>query len=72
LVGTRRFKGAAFRSIRDPGLFHIHSRWTDETAFDIHAELPHTVAFLRRVTALIDHPLEVARTASLDRADQES
>jgi quinol monooxygenase YgiN len=61
----------AFRSIRDPRLFYIHSRWIDGTAFDIHAELPHTLAFLRQVEALIDHPLEVTRTTPLDGADQE-
>ncbi|MGH7358247.1 MAG: putative quinol monooxygenase [Candidatus Rokuibacteriota bacterium] len=51
-----------FRSIRDSRLFYIHSRWKDEAAFEIHAGLPHTVRFLQRVEALIDHPLDVART----------
>ena len=50
VVPTRAEPGClainAFRSVRDPRLFYIHSRWIDETAFDIHAELPHTVAFL--------------------------
>ena len=27
----------AFRSIRDPRLFYIHSSWKDEAAFDHHA-----------------------------------
>jgi quinol monooxygenase YgiN len=61
----------AFRSVRDPRLFYIHSRWIDERAFDIHAELPHTVAFLERVEALIDHPLDVTRSTPLDAADPE-
>ena len=52
---------AAYRSIRDPRLFFIHSRWIDEAAFEIHAELPHTVRFMERVQQLIDHPLEVTR-----------
>ena len=52
----------AFRSIRDPRLFYIHSRWTDEEAFDNHAKLPHTVRFIERVESLIDHPLDVTRT----------
>ena len=52
----------AYRSTRDPRLFYIHSRWTDEAAFDRHAELPHTVRFLERVQRLIDHPLEVTRS----------
>ena len=52
----------AFRSIRDPQLFYIHSRWTDEAAFELHAVLPHTVRFLECVETLIDHALDVART----------
>jgi quinol monooxygenase YgiN len=52
----------AYRSTRDPLLFHIHSRWADEAAFDRHAELPHTVRFLERVQPLIDHPLDVTRS----------
>jgi quinol monooxygenase YgiN len=51
-----------FRSIRDPRLFYIHSRWKDEAAFEIHASLPHTVRYLERVQPLIDHPLDIART----------
>ena len=75
VVPTRAEPGClainAFRSVRDPGLFYIHSRWVDERAFDIHAELPHTVAFLARVEALIDHPLKVTRSTPLDAADPE-
>jgi quinol monooxygenase YgiN len=56
---------AAYRSMRDPLLFYIHSRWSDEAAFDRHAELPHTVQFLARIQPLIDHPLEVTRTTPL-------
>jgi quinol monooxygenase YgiN len=55
----------AYRSTRDPRLFYIHSRWVDEAAFEIHAELPHTVRFLDRVQPLIDHDLDVARTLPL-------
>ncbi|SEE10917.1 Quinol monooxygenase YgiN [Rhizobiales bacterium GAS191] len=51
----------AFRSTGDPHLFYIHSRWTDEAAFEAHAELPHTVLFLKRVQPLIDQPLDVTR-----------
>jgi quinol monooxygenase YgiN len=51
----------AFRAIREPRLFYVHSRWVDEAAFDHHAGLPHTVQFVERVQALIDHPLEVTR-----------
>lgn len=55
----------AFRSLRDPRLFYIHSRWRDEAAFELHAELPHTVQFIRRVEPLIDHPLDVVRTEQI-------
>jgi quinol monooxygenase YgiN len=55
----------AFRSTRDPQLFFVHSRWRDEAAFDRHAALPHTLRFVERVSAAIDHPLEVERTRPL-------
>jgi quinol monooxygenase YgiN len=55
----------AYGSIRDPRLFYIHSRWIDEAAFEVHAELPHTVRFLETVQLLIDHALDVARTRLL-------
>ncbi len=58
-----------FRSVRDPRLFFVHSRWRDEAAFERHATLPHTVRFLDRVEPLIDHPLDVVRTHVLPRAE---
>ncbi len=51
-----------FRSMRDPCLFYIHSRWVDEAAFQVHADLPHTLQFLHRVDALLDQPRDVTRT----------
>ena len=52
LAPTREEPGCvsihAFRSIRDPRLFFIHSRWKDEAAFDAHGGLPHTVRFVLR------------------------
>jgi quinol monooxygenase YgiN len=50
-----------YRSIRDPRLYYVNSRWVDEAAFEMHAGLPHTVRFLERVQELIDHPLDVTR-----------
>jgi quinol monooxygenase YgiN len=55
----------AFRSIRDPQLFYIHSRWKDENAFEIHAALPHTVRFIERVEMLVDQPTEVTRVQQI-------
>jgi quinol monooxygenase YgiN len=51
-----------FRSMRDPRLFFIHSRWVHEAAFQQHAALPHTDHFLKKVDALLDQPREVSRT----------
>ena len=56
---------AAYRSTRDARLFYIHSRWTDEAAFERHAEMPHTMRFIECVQPLIDHPLEVTRSLPL-------
>ena len=51
-----------FRSLREPRLFFIHSRWVDAAAFHQHAELAHTKRFLERVDALLERPREVTRT----------
>lgn len=58
----------AYRSILDADLFHIHSRWVDEAAFEAHAALPHTVRFLSVVEPLIDHPLSISRARPLEGA----
>jgi quinol monooxygenase YgiN len=55
-----------FRSMRDPRLFFIHSRWVDEAAFRKHADLSHTVRFLKQVDMLLDQPREVTRTVMID------
>ena len=34
----------------------------DESAFDRHAQLPHTMRFVDKIQTLIDHPLEATRT----------
>jgi quinol monooxygenase YgiN len=54
------------RSIRDPRLFYVHSRWTDEAAFEKHVGLPHTVRFVEEVEKAIDRPLEAARTRPIE------
>jgi quinol monooxygenase YgiN len=55
----------AYRSTRDPALFFIHSRWTDEAAFEVHSGLPHTVEFLATVEPLLTHRVEVARLTQI-------
>lgn len=51
-----------YRSMRDRRLFYVHSQWSGEAAFQLHAELPHTVTFLKTVDALLDQPRDVTRT----------
>jgi len=69
---TRREPGClayqAFRSVRVPGEFLVHSRWRDCAAFELHASLPHTVRFVSAVEALIDHPFAVSLTEPLEDA----
>jgi quinol monooxygenase YgiN len=55
----------AFESIREPWLFAIHSEWTDEAAFDAHAELPHTIRFLEAAKDLLTHPVQGLRTREI-------
>lgn len=55
----------AFRGVLDGDRFYIHSRWRDEAAFDRHAGLPHTAAFIAAAEPLIMHALDVARTERL-------
>jgi quinol monooxygenase YgiN len=66
VIATRTEPGClainAFRSTRDPRQFFIHSRWKDEAAFDAHAALAGTIAFVAHMEALIDHPFDVTRT----------
>jgi quinol monooxygenase YgiN len=55
-----------FRSVWDRRLFYIHSRWVDEGAFQRHADLEHTVRFLKCVDALLDEPRNVTRAEMLE------
>lgn len=51
-----------FASIRDTDEFCIHSRWRDLAAFEEHAGLPHTIAFLAQMHDLLDPALRIALT----------
>src|SRR5260370_36658726 len=55
----------AFQSFREPTTFAIHSEWVDEAAFDLHAQLPHTVRFLRAAEELLGHPVEGLRSREI-------
>jgi quinol monooxygenase YgiN len=50
-----------FESVREPIEFAIYSEWADEAAFDLHAALPHTVAFIAAAEKLLTHPIKGLR-----------
>jgi quinol monooxygenase YgiN len=54
-----------FESLREPFAFAIHSEWVDETAFELHARLPHTVRFLHAAKRLLTHPVEGLRSREI-------
>ncbi len=56
----------AHRAVRDPRLFYLHSRWSDDAAFALHCELSRTIRFVERMEALIDHPFEATRVRPLE------
>jgi quinol monooxygenase YgiN len=55
----------AFRSVRDPAEFYIHSHWEDMSAFERHSDLPHTVRFVETVEPLLDHPFKATLSEQL-------
>ncbi len=55
----------ALRVLSDPRAFVIYSRWRDEAAFDLHAELPHTRRYLETMESLIDRPIEFTRAEAI-------
>ena len=55
----------AYSSKRNTRLFWIYSRWPDEAAFDRHADLPNTLAFIQKMEKLIDHPFDATRASSI-------
>ena len=55
----------AFESLREPFVFAIHSEWADEAAFELHAQLPHTVRFLEAAQVLLSHPVQGLRTRQI-------
>ncbi len=51
-----------FESLREPLRFAVHSEWTDEAAFEYHAQLPHTLRFLTAAEELLTHDVRGLRT----------
>ena len=54
-----------FESLREPARFAIHSVWTDEAAFERHAQLPHTVQFVKAAEKLLSHEIRGLRTRQI-------
>ncbi|MBV8073486.1 MAG: antibiotic biosynthesis monooxygenase [Acidobacteriaceae bacterium] len=54
-----------FESVNEPFVFAIHSEWTNEAAFDLHATLLHTAQFLSAAEQLLGHPLTGLRLQSI-------
>jgi quinol monooxygenase YgiN len=69
VVASRQEPGCvgmdAFKSVRAPQLFYIHSKWVDEAAFDHHATLSHTRQFIQEVDAMAGERREVTRTRQI-------
>lgn len=69
-AATRREPGCldfqVLRGVRDARLLHIHSQFRDEAAFDLHADLPHTVRFLDTIEGLVDQPREITRAERVE------
>jgi quinol monooxygenase YgiN len=51
----------AYRSLTDPRLFYVHSRWRDRESFERHVKLPHTMRFDETITPLVDHDFTAQR-----------
>ncbi len=56
----------AARSRKDPGQFFLFSRWVDEPAFQVHADLPSTDRFIATLESLSSEPVDVHRSRPLD------
>jgi quinol monooxygenase YgiN len=54
-----------FESLREPFVFAIHSEWADEAAFELHAQLPHTVRFLGAAKDLLTHSVQGLRSREI-------
>ncbi len=54
-----------FESVREPFAFAIHSEWVDEAAFDVHAQLPHTVRFLAAAEEVLGRPVQGVRSRQI-------
>jgi len=54
-----------YESLRTPFAFAIHSEWMDEAAFELHAQLPHTLRFLDAAEGFLPHPVQGLRAREI-------
>ena len=54
-----------FESIHEPKEFSLHSVWTSEDAFMVHADLPHTLRFIEASEALLTHEIKGMRLTQI-------
>jgi len=55
----------AFESVREPREFAIHSEWVDETSFEVHGGLAHTVLFIASAEKLLGRPVQGLRVREI-------
>jgi quinol monooxygenase YgiN len=55
-----------YRSVREPRLFYVHSRWVSEAAVRSPRRTAAHGPVLERVQPLIDHPLDVTRARPIE------
>jgi len=54
-----------FEALHAPLMFAIHSEWIDESAFEHHAQLPHTVHFLEATREFLAEPVKGLRSRQI-------
>ena len=60
-----------FESLRQPVAFAMHSEWEDEAAFELHAQLAHTVRFLAAAGRILGHPVQGLRASEITEAPKQ-
>lgn len=66
--GCVRFE--ILEGVGDVGTFAIHSEWVDGEAFDRHATLPHTTAFLAGCRTWLTHDVHGLRSRTVHRTSE--
>jgi quinol monooxygenase YgiN len=54
-----------FESLHEPFVFAVHSEWTDEASFELHATMPHPLQFLAAAKTLLSDEVQGLRLRSI-------